>query len=634
MPESIHKVTQQTGSPIGEGESIRWKEVLLCAAAAFITLGLFQLFSQNMGGNEVDVLPLARQFADPNWLPTDWYLNQPPGYRLLFQFLAGNLASRLGFLWTSILGRAACLLMFSVGLGLIAEKLKLKPVFLIFALLIYSNLSLFRGTLPGVGRYSPGFIETHIGQANTEILFGAFFGASACLFAIALLIKKQFLPWTLCLLLFSALMLTDNRPYSIVANEWFTGGLEAKAVAYGIVFMGIALAFRRKYYLAALLFGLATSFHVLAGGYAATTFFLFVLLRDRPFLMDIRMGVYLLGLYILGSVFAIPAVVNQLFSSDSIENFSASSIYVFTRLPHHLDPASWPPHWPFNLFVYLFVLMASLKLIDNLQSRNHRFSASGQSSTSQAFSRAFSADAAFDLGYFTLLSLVPFAIGISLAPFDQSGAILQYYPFRFGDAMLPLGTAILFSLGIQLTLSQSVKPVRKSVYFVMILAIAVSFMLRFDDLKKDLRTLSDFPKLSPGLSQLYGWVKTSTNQGDTFIFPPTGHENFSWICERNLIVNFKLLPQSAQGLFEWSQRITDLMGGSTEWQNTSSTRHSDTFQNFSDISQSAYQKLDAEYVEGLLTKYTAQYFVSDPEHPVLLPVVFKNDAYAVYIANQ
>jgi hypothetical protein len=337
-----------------------------------------------------------------------------------------------------------------------------------------------------------------------------------------------------------------------------------------------------------------------------------------------------LGLYLLGAVFAIPAVVNQLFSSASIENFSASAIYVFTRLPHHLDPAAWPSHWPMNLFIYLFVLVASVKLIDTLQSSNNRLFSFHQSPGS----KEFSTDTAFDLGYFTLLSLIPFVVGIGLAPFDQSGGMLQYYPFRFGDAMLPLSTAILFSLGIQFTLSQSTSLVRKSVYFLIILVISVSLMLGFDTFKKDLRTLPNFPKLSPELSQLYDWVKTNTNKADTFIFPPAGPENFSWICERNLIVNFKLLPQSAQGIFEWSQRITDLMGGSTEWQNTASAKHSDTFRDFSDLSQLTYQKLDAEYVEGLMNKYTAQYFVSDSEHPILLPVVFKNDAYAVYTANQ
>lgn len=66
------------------------------AVLAFISFKL--LLDDNMGGtNEVDVLPLAKQYADPTWIPGDWYLNQPLGYRLLFETLFGRLIVAWGF---------------------------------------------------------------------------------------------------------------------------------------------------------------------------------------------------------------------------------------------------------------------------------------------------------------------------------------------------------------------------------------------------------------------------------------------------------------------------------------------------------------------------------------------------------
>lgn len=66
------------------------------------------LLDENMGRvNEVDILPLARQYADPTWIPDDWYLNQPPGYRMLFLALFGLLASNWGFLATSLIASLA-----------------------------------------------------------------------------------------------------------------------------------------------------------------------------------------------------------------------------------------------------------------------------------------------------------------------------------------------------------------------------------------------------------------------------------------------------------------------------------------------------------------------------------------------
>lgn len=42
------------------------------------------------------------------------------------------------------------------------------------------------------------------------------------------------------------------------------------------------------------------------------------------------------------------------------------------------------------------------------------------------------------LAEFTLLSLVPFILGLAIAPIDTEGCFLQYYPFRLGDVRLTL----------------------------------------------------------------------------------------------------------------------------------------------------------------------------------------------------
>jgi hypothetical protein len=41
----------------------------------------------------------------------------------------------------------------------------------------------------------------------------------------------------------------------------------------------------------------------------------------------------------------------------------------------------------------------------------------------------------------TLISLIPFVLGVAIAPFDSQGRFLQYYPFRLADIMLPLTPA-------------------------------------------------------------------------------------------------------------------------------------------------------------------------------------------------
>ncbi len=95
--------------------------IRVLAVMAFINLKF--LLNDNMGStNEVDVLPLAKQYVDPSWIPKDWYLNQPPGYRLLFETLFGRLIVAWGFLATSVVGRLICYGLVVLGLVLIGRR--------------------------------------------------------------------------------------------------------------------------------------------------------------------------------------------------------------------------------------------------------------------------------------------------------------------------------------------------------------------------------------------------------------------------------------------------------------------------------------------------------------------------------
>src|SRR4051794_19675824 len=55
--------------------------------------------------NETDSLPLARQRLNPDWLPQDWYLNQPAGYRVAFDYTVGWLVTLLPIEVGAVLGR-------------------------------------------------------------------------------------------------------------------------------------------------------------------------------------------------------------------------------------------------------------------------------------------------------------------------------------------------------------------------------------------------------------------------------------------------------------------------------------------------------------------------------------------------
>ena len=124
--------------------------------------------------NEVDVLPLAKQFADPAWITGDWYLNTATNYRYLFQIIFGPLIVHLGFLATSIIGRLICYGLVAYGIVLLGEKLGLRLTYLLLATVFVTYQGSFQGA---------------------------------------------------------------------IAGEWFVGGLEAKAIAYGLILIAILLCY-------------------------------------------------------------------------------------------------------------------------------------------------------------------------------------------------------------------------------------------------------------------------------------------------------------------------------------------------------------------------------------------------------
>ena len=113
----------------------------------------------------------------------------------------------------------------------------------------------------------------------------------------------------------------------------------------------------------ALLLGLATSFHVLVGGYAFLTVLGWLVLRRKTRLLNLRELGLILLLYLAGSAFAIQAVLDQLLLPIPKGALLPSFIYVFLALPFHLNPLLWGSHSWVNLIAYLLICACSASVI-------------------------------------------------------------------------------------------------------------------------------------------------------------------------------------------------------------------------------------------------------------------------------
>lgn len=508
------------------------------AVLAFLSLKL--LFDDNVGmTNEVDILPIARQFADPGWIPQDWYLNQAPGYRFLFTVIFGNLAAAVGLFATSVIGRLVCYSLVALGLVLIGRCLGLKLPLLLVAV---------------------------------------------------------------------GLFLYVNPVQGMAAQEWLVKSLEAKAVAYGLVLLAIFCLLKRYDRPTALLLGFATSFHVLVGGWA-TLIVLAKLLTSRPAKLRSLSHFLELGLiYLLASAFAIPPIFSHLFAESGSGAVSASFIYVFLRLPHHLNPLAWGGGWWQIPAAFLLVLLGSMAVLKRTQSTQP---------VEQYRARV-------DLFQLTLLSLIPFGLGVLIAPFDQQGSWLQYYLFRVGDVLLPLSTCLLLVCAIQQSLAARQRIVQFGSLGLVALACSVQLLI----LPSQIANLGRFPLLDSDFIALTDWVKMQTPADAVVVSPPVDYVEFTLLSERGTIAKYKLLPQTEAKILEWYDRLADLNGGSfpqfpsPRTQDVrSETRHSLT---------EGYNRLNTDQARALMSKYSASYFMTRASHRLDLPVAYRNDRYVIY----
>jgi hypothetical protein len=106
-------------------------------ALAFLCLSLFILFENVLDGNEQDILPLAKQAVNRGWLPHDWTLNLPSGYRLLFNSIFGFMSLFMSLPAVSVLGRLILFVLFGLLFKEMARLLEMKAATIVPFLFLY-----------------------------------------------------------------------------------------------------------------------------------------------------------------------------------------------------------------------------------------------------------------------------------------------------------------------------------------------------------------------------------------------------------------------------------------------------------------------------------------------------------------
>lgn len=358
-----------------------------------------------------------------------------------------------------------------------------------------------------------------------------------------------------------------------LAGEWMIGGVESKVFAYAFVFIGWAAVYRQSWSWAALCLGIATSFHVLVGGWATILMLIVVLINLRHLNSLQPSGHIIRTLAIPSCIFLICAsfgVISTLLalSSQNITypataglsqhqiDFQANYLQVYHRLKFHLDPCEISfSKWA----LYLLLVIITLRLtweqlrrktsgitIDKLQGEALNSSknvATVSALTSQHFIFGLIAGCC-------ILVLCGIALGFRNGPPAQMPGLswrvglLKYYWFRLPDIVIPLCCAIT-CVRVLIIPNRS----QGKLMLCSLLLLVSAFQIH----RHPGHDMS--PPQYAAWKETCDWIKQQT-PADCVVITPKIAWAFSWYADRKEYVIFKNCPQDAAALVEWNRRLT------------------------------------------------------------------------------
>jgi hypothetical protein len=381
-----------------------------------------------------------------------------------------------------------------------------------------------------------------------------------------------------------------------MAGEWVIGGVEAKGFAYVLVLLGLEAMVRGRWNRAWLLFGGATLVHVLAGGWVVLAAGLAWLVLSRKRLAPWRQVANLphqvanlphqvanlphqvanlphqgpplrsrwpglLG----GLAIALPSVISSLaldWGTDSQTVARACEIYVFYRLPHHLIVSQFP--WHFMLRFTAMVVVWALVCV--AVAREDGWPAHAVGAGCQVAPPAGGQERlrAFVVGALAI-ALVGALLNL-LMDVDRSVAarLLRFYWFRLADVAVPMGVALFAALLIGRWLAERPRLGRWG-----LAALVFAAAAHAGDLAA-LRLHPQVPRADAKVQKIGGyaawrdaceWIARSGSiPKDARFLTPIDSQTFKWYTRRPEVVTRKDIPQDAQSIVQWWERLRDIHG--------------------------------------------------------------------------
>lgn len=396
---------------------------------------------------------------------------------------------------------------------------------------------------------------------------------------------------------------------SIAAGEWLFLGFERKPFAHAAALLSLAAIVRDRPLAAGAWSGVAVAFHVLVGGWFGLASAAAVLVKWRRWGAR-GVGKFALTAGLVATPFAAMAVTYLLSTDGTAPAASPDRVtWLVTafRNPHHTLPSHF-----LNATKVLWFAALSL-------------------SAAWAAWRLLARQQALAVIAALAVAVVAFAAGWLAGKMQWLG-LLQYYPFRLGDVLVPLLAWVLVPSAIWRTWrspSLANEPPREATSHwshrlasgaAMACLLATAAVHLPAGLQRAEDTCKSWPMGRPAVADVGHWARTSTEREATFIAPPCLFA--FWVqARRPVVVSYKAMPHGPRAA-QWYERLKAVTGGEP----IAGTG----FEVCAQLT-ARHRELDVTQLRSLRQRFSARFYLLRGQRPELAKAeIYRDVRFAVY----
>ncbi len=342
------------------------------------------------------------------------------------------------------------------------------------------------------------------------------------------------------------------------SGEWLVGGAESKVWAYGFLMLAAAWGLDRAWVKCAIAGGLAVSMHPVVGCWGAVIAVLswgmsvvFRSAKERPFAeqkatLQAERKATLSSFSVLAATIAIFAITSLPGLIPAVQSLAAPSpqiaseadfLQVAVRLPHHLDPLTFPVRaWRDYGLLLLILVLIRTRLTPRRESLAR-------------------------LESWMLAALLIAAGGVlaawgprplkELLLWELRVKALKLYPFRLADMLVPLTVSFTVAVALWQLVEERLTAWRRPA--AMTAMVIASLLIAFRVPTLD-RTLAQQPAaVQADWQAACQWIRDKTLK-DSVLYATNDNWSLRWYAERPEYFSFKDCPQDAASIVEWNRR--------------------------------------------------------------------------------